>query len=296
MAKQDFQIHYKGQALEDGTMPVQELAPSLLALADVLQLIQKLENPNESTLSIDIQATKKGSFIVDLMLSNDLFKEAIDLFSGNESTAGANLLAYIGVFSGVIKLIKKLFGHKVKSVENESEGKVTIKLDDDTSITIPENHLRAYRDVEIRKSIESTLKPIKQDGVSSIEFNSKQETIVAVSEKDIDMFDAPNVKDETLEPSISEVYLQLVSVAFEHGKWKFSDGNTQFFATIEDKQFLENVEQNAIRFGSTDTLKVRLKNIQKRTDSGLKSEYFVEKVLEHHKGGKQLELDFEEKD
>ncbi|WP_273715135.1 hypothetical protein [Leuconostoc mesenteroides] len=86
--------------------------------------------------------------------------------------------------------------------------------------------------------------------------------------------------------------MQIINVAFEHGKWKFSDGTNQFFANIEDADFIKTVMENKTQFGSTDVLKVKLRTNRRFTREGLKSDFIIEKVLEHIKGSQQIELDF----
>lgn len=97
MATYDFSVRYYGTAINDGKMPVRELASSLIALSDSFKDIQQIINPNEKTVSLDIKATEEGSFIVDLILANgaDVFSKTIDMLSGKESTAFANLVVYI---------------------------------------------------------------------------------------------------------------------------------------------------------------------------------------------------------
>lgn len=91
--------------------------------------------------------------------------------------------------------------------------------------------------------------------------------------------------------------MQIISVAFEHGKWQFSSGSNRFFAKIEDENFLNDVEKNIQQFGSTDVLKVHLRTRQYIDKTGLlKSEYTVLRVLDHQRGGQQIELNFTDPD
>ncbi|MEW2975522.1 hypothetical protein AB0996_01100 [Weissella confusa] len=64
MATLDMSVRYFGNNVDDGRMPVRELAPALIALSESLQEIQRLENPAEAPLPLDIQATEKGAFVV----------------------------------------------------------------------------------------------------------------------------------------------------------------------------------------------------------------------------------------
>lgn len=97
------------------------------------------------------------------------------------------------------------------------------------------------------------------------------------------------MQEKQLNSEISEVYLQIINVAFEHGKWKFSNGSSQY---IVDEDFLQAVKKNEQRFGSTDTLKVKLQTVQSLDTNGkLKSAYTVLKVLDYIKDSEQIELD-----
>lgn len=46
MAKYNLSVHYDGEGLQENRIPVADLAPSLIALSDTFQQIQKLVNPN----------------------------------------------------------------------------------------------------------------------------------------------------------------------------------------------------------------------------------------------------------
>lgn len=47
MATYDFSVRYYGASINDGRMPVRELASSLIALSDSFKEIQQIINPNE---------------------------------------------------------------------------------------------------------------------------------------------------------------------------------------------------------------------------------------------------------
>ena len=121
---------------------------------------------------------------------------------------------------------------------------------------------------------------------------------VTVDHTDYKKFEVPTVQEKQLDTNESVVFLQIINVAFEHGKWKFSMGDSTFFADITDEDFLKAVEKNEQQFGSTDTLKVKLKTEQYLDKNGkLKSDYTVTKVLDHIKGSEEIELDlFDDKD
>ena len=293
MAKYNLSVHYDGEGLQENRIPVADLAPSLIALSDTFQQIQKLVNPNEQTLSLDIVASEKGSFIIDLVLASgsDLISKAIDLLNNNNSVAIANLAAYGDILFRLINLIKKSFKHKIKKKQELQNGNIKITFDDGTKITIPEETLDAYQNVNIRKSIQKSISPLTKDGIERINFYHNKNQQITIAKNEYSCFDIPELEQElgTVETT---KYLQIENIAFEHGKWKFSDGSNHFFANIEDKNFLSEVKKNQQLFGSTDTLKVNLRTKQYIDKSGnLKTENTIVKVLEHNIGGQQLKLD-----
>lgn len=298
MARYSFSVHYDGSGLDDHRIPVSDLAPSLLALSTTFQEIQSIVNPDEPVLSLDIVANEQGSFIVDLLLANgpDILSKVMDFLNSDGSNAIGNLMNYTTIFLGVIGLTKKLAHKKIKSKSTVDNGRIKITLEDGTTIEIPKDVLDAYLNVNVRKGIKDSVKPLEKDGIDKIDFyhdNNQKET---VNKDEYEDFSVPELKAKELETVDSDVFLQIVNVAFEHGKWKFSDGYNQFFAKIGDEKFLKSVERNQQQFGSTDTLKVTLRTRQYiDTEGSLKKDQEVVEVLDHIKGSQQLELDFEDK-
>ncbi|MDT2831835.1 hypothetical protein P7H62_12835 [Vagococcus carniphilus] len=296
MAKFEFSIRYYGNAVEDGRIPIKELAPSLLALSEALQSSQEITNPSEDSVSLDIKATEKGSFIVDLILANgsDLLSKTIDLLTGKESDAALNLMTYIGTFYGAITFLKAKKHKKIKEEKELNEKDVKITFDDNTSIEIPKNALKASKNVDFRKSVKEFVEPLNENGIDGIQLKSQIEYNLSLEIKsnEVKYFEVPEIKEKELDVSTTEVFLRIVNVAFENGKWRFDNGSNSFFARITDETFIKEVENNNIQFGSTDVLKVELETSQYLNKEGsLKSEYTVLKVLDHIKGSKQLELD-----
>ena len=292
MAKYNLSVHYDGAGLQENRISVADLAPSLIALSDTFQQIQKLVNPNEQTLSLDIVASEKGSFIIDLVLASgsDLISKAIDLLNNNNSVAIANLAAYGDILFRLIDLIKKSFKHKIKKKQELQNGNIKITFDDGTKITIPEETLDAYQNVNIRKSIQKSISPLTKDGIERINFYHNKNQQITIAKNEYSCFDIHEL-DQELGTVETTKYLQIENIAFEHGKWKFLDGSNHFFANIEDKNFLSEVKKNQQLFGSTDTLKVNLRTKQYIYKSGnLKTENTIVKVLEYNIGGQQLKL------
>jgi hypothetical protein len=116
-----------------------------------------------------------------------------------------------------------------------------------------------------------------------------------VTKSDVSSFEIPTSPDEPISDVEREVALKLASVAFVSGnKWRLTDGESTFHATIADPDFLGKVDRGEEQFSRTDILRVRLHTQQWRTDAGLRTEQTVMKVLEHIHGPREVPLPFGE--
>lgn len=86
----------------------------------------------------------------------------------------------------------------------------------------------------------------------------------------------------------------IISLNFEQGKWRLSDGTNAFWASIVDEGFLEKMERGDVSFTKGDMLLIEYHLKQTVKAGKLTTEYVVSKVLEQKKAPRQIKLDFEE--
>jgi hypothetical protein len=67
-----------------------------------------------------------------------------------------------------------------------------------------------------------------------------------------------------------------------------TDGNSTISAAIADVDFLHRVNTNQVNFAKGDILVCRVGVRQWQTQSGAKTEYEVERVLEHRTAARQI--------
>ena len=83
---------------------------------------------------------------------------------------------------------------------------------------------------------------------------------------------------------------RIVSVNFEQGKWRFTDGTNSFWASVEDEEFLSRVDSRDVSFAKGDTLRIRYFIRQDLRAGRLSSEYIITKVLDLQPAPKQIKL------
>lgn len=298
--KEQFQVVYDGRALQSNEMDVRDLAPALLAISDILDEANKINYGEKTKVQVNVKGTfQSGSFGFDLTVVQGGINGLTSLFNSTEANAASNLLQILGFIlpgGGLLGFLLWLRNRKIKNIENISNTKAIVEVEEngekyETSPKV----IALFSNVKIRTSIQKVItEPLSKDGIDT--FAIKQdgnETSVKKEEKDY--FKLSEIPDELLRDEEREVILTVVTISFTEGhKWKFSDGNVEFFATITDEDFVKKVQENKDGFFKDDLFKVKLQEKQWISDTGLKSDYEITKVLEHRSGAKQIKLPFDD--
>jgi hypothetical protein len=185
--------------------------------------------------------------------------------------------------------IRRLRNRKIARTEQPTPDLVRIILEDGTVIEIPPSALRLMLDARYRQHVRAMVDPLADgDGIRQVTV-SADETAESVTSSDLPAFELPPAVEEDLGESETQVVLRPVNVAFAEGnKWRFSDGDSTFYAAIEDIGFLSRIDSGVERFAKNDMLRVRLKSRQTRDSGGnLHTDRTVMPVVEHLSGAVQ---------
>lgn len=298
--KEYFQIIYDGPALQNNEMDVRDLAPALLAISDVLDEANKITYGDKTEVQVNVRGSfKTGSFGIDFSVVQKGIEGFTSLFNSDQASAAANLLQILGFIGipaggiGLIGLLLKLRNRKIKKVTKKGENKTIIEVEDEKIETHPKV-LALFSNVNIRTNLQKIItEPLSREGIENFTIKKDNEVNTIKSEEK-DYFKLSDIPDEPLKDQVREVYLKALSVVFVEGnKWKFSDGTNEFFATVKDEKFVKDVQGNKISFTKDDTFNVKLREKQWITDTGLKTEHEIEKVISHRSVAKQIKLPFE---
>lgn len=292
MAEADLDVTYDGPALVDGRMEVRDLAPALLALAELVRDANAIVNPNAEPVTLEVRATEQGSFTLHLALRQadvvlDAVKAATPLLTADPVAALVNLQALLFGTGGLVWLIKNLRGRRPvdrQSAPPDAErGSITLVLDDGTTFVINRRTDELLRTPVIRKQARDFVRPLARDGIASVSIRATSvQAELTISADDVEYFEPPEPVEEQLLDDTYEWNLQIVNVAFVEGnKWRFSDGDQTFYAAIEDTSFLARVDQGSELFAKGDVLRCRVRVEQKMVDGRLVTERAIEAVLQH---------------
>ncbi len=289
-------LQYEGPAVDAGAMDVRALAPALIAAADVMREAHALLQIAAPSPRVEVRATRPGSFIIDLLVAegaDTLYQRAIAVFTSPPVLAVDDLMGLIAAVLGSVNLVKRIRNRKINQIEQSRNDVTVIILEDGTRIEVPVGSpaLRLIVNAEYRQALRAMVEPLRGDrGVERVTLSTdnQAETVTVL---DLPAFELPPAREEDLGQADTTVVLRPVNVAFTEGnKWRFSDGEAIFFATIEDLNFLAAVDLGTERFAKNDMLRVRLRTRQTRDASGLHVERSVIQVLAHIPGAVQLDL------
>ena len=294
---QTLTIAYTGDGVEGGSIDVRDLAPSLLALGELLEVANQTLYADAGKISVRIRATGKGSFEVSLDVVMSLFQKITAFFSDDGSSGVLNLLAYLGLArqgqKGVVQLLKKLRGRRPETIIENEDGTVVLVINGE-QVEMPRDVVKLVQEPDVRDAITQFISPMHRGDVSGIEVrNPGEESFVLVSPEDVESIEAEFRHDdqEDILESTAETALTVLTVSFqERNKWRFSDGDRAFWATMEDEGFQQAIDQRIEAFAKGDVLICLVRRRQTYSESGIKSEYAVEKVLDHKRTMKQLRL------
>lgn len=296
-----FRVTYDGPALASSEMQARELAPALLAVADLLEASTRTLFDEAAKPQINVRGSfQTGSFNIDFVLATSLLTQIKSVFASDGATATANGLAILGALgfvakkgaTGLVQLIQWMRGRAIKHVEMHDDRALVILEENEDALEIELAVLRLLRSIAVREALDRVLVPLDRPGVDVFAVgDSDTEPFARISGEQRGWFRAPVAGDELLLDDTRRMAFSIVSLAFkEDNKWRLYDGAATIHATIADSAFLSRVDQNLIRFAKGDVLICNVRVQQWQAPTGARTEYTVVEVLEHRPAARQIAL------
>lgn len=282
MSEEHFRLVYDGPAVEDGEMEIGQLAPSLLALGKLLETVDAIVYGDAGRVRVKVKSDlQRGSFDVGIALD---FVHAVKawLVSPTGQAVGT-LVTITGITgtTGLIAAVKWLRGRKVKTRITIEDGNVRIETDDQDFLVVSPQVARIVEDPNVRQHLERFTDPIRHDGIDYIRFDPPEGEGARIGAEDAWSFRATAGSAPTSQSRFTATYL-IKRLYFERGKkWRLSNGSQTILAAIEDELFWDRVDAADARFSAEDYLVCDVRMDQWLGDGGLKTEYVVERVMEH---------------
>lgn len=167
-------IRYDGPALAGHEMDVQDLAPALLALAEIAKIANKQLNGDRASIRVLVNAdTEQKCFQVDLSLVQSWLDQA-SMFVGKDNLATVSQIAQIiGLtgtpLGGLFWLYKRLYGQPAKAppavtfTSDDATGVTVININGDgNSIKVSNETAKLAQDPKVLGHVKTVLDPLNQ--------------------------------------------------------------------------------------------------------------------------------------
>lgn len=175
-------IRYDGPALANHLMDVQDLAPALLALADIVQIANRKFNGDHADIRVLVNAdVEQRCFQIDLSLVQSVFEQAKGFFADDRVATAKEIAEWIGIIGsagtgtfGLFKLIKwlatrpKVEGSKFTVT---TEGGVTTIIDGDSNqVTVNHHVYQLASDPTVIDKAKKVVQPLQRPGYDTLQF------------------------------------------------------------------------------------------------------------------------------
>lgn len=281
-----FNVVYDGPALVEHRMDVRDLAPALVAISDLFSAANRELNGEAADVRVEVKGSfKAGSFHIDLIFVQALLSQIRDIFAGSNASALSNAYTITTILGltgggGLIAMLRKLRGRRPHRIEQHGETS-TVWITETESMEIDEKVIRLWRSKSVRSSLQKTLSPLEREGITEFGVVRDKKIELDIEKDELAAFTVFEDDGEIVSDSTSRKVLLLESVVFkDENKWRVHDGQYPFFASMDDREFLDKVNGGE-RFGKGDVLVVDLEQIQVISGGVLKNEYRILKVHEH---------------
>lgn len=248
------QLKFEGQtsSIDAGT-----LINVLMQYQSVAQEANRIYSGGAQEIKIQVNAIEKGSFIIELEIVQNVIQQ---LFS---KASVEYILALTGIITFSYKAYKKLKGKPIKT-EDDKKKISSLSVNGDMNVNINVYNSRATREA-ISKSIQAADDDASVDGFS---VKDKEENVIVTFSRDefkeykYDDFDTEeDVPEERIVDS--EATLIIVGLNFEKGaRWQFMYDGFKIPIIVKDDALMRKIDEGE-RFGKGDSIRVKLRKIQK---------------------------------
>jgi hypothetical protein len=233
MSQARFTLIFRGPAVDNGEIDVQDFAPALLAVGDLIQAANEVINGHKATVAVKVRATSEGSFEVDLALWQQIV-DSIFTYAHvhRHGIAAANNLADLILKActaagfaggGLLALIR--FLKRRKPDKNEERGGDVIIHVGDTYFVTNREAVQLAEDIAVRNHARRLVSTLERDGIESISARRPGGEELKITREDVPAFDVPDTEEEELQNEVRRMTLQIISLSFkEDNKWRLTDG------------------------------------------------------------------------
>lgn len=289
-------IRYDGPALSGHEMDVQDLAPALLALADMIQIANKKFNGNQADIKVLVNAdVEQKCFMIDISLVQSFLDQAKGILGIDGVKTAKEIAEWVGILSGggigLFGLLKFIRNSRQSDtalqIENTGDGTITIVGNGNTLVVRREVYLLAQEPKMVEKA-KSVLRPLGKEGYETLAFLEGDDAVFEVRKDEAEGIGAlPNqpLSDIPTE-STSQIkgQVRIKSAQYEgNAQWSFLWNGRAINAEMVDKaaEWVIEFQDNKVSAPPNSILDVSMLETAQLDEQGLivgKASYSVHAV------------------
>lgn len=241
-------IRYDGPALAGHEMDVQDLAPALLALADIIQITNKKFNGDDASIKVLVNAdVEQRCFMIDISLVQSFLDQAKVFLGTDHVKTAADIAQWIGIIggggTGLFNFIKFLSGRKKTDpplqIKSDGDGNVTVSGNGNT-ITVSRAVYQLALDPKLVEKAKVVMRPLEKDGYETLSFLENGDEVFEVESAEVgDILSLPSAPlSEIPTESTSQIrgQVRIKSAQYEGGaQWGFLWNGRSINAEMIDK-------------------------------------------------------------
>jgi hypothetical protein len=303
-------IRYDGTALAGHEIDVQELAPALLALADMIQLANRKFNGDATTMRVTVKADiEQQCFQLHIHIFQTLLQHAQHLFGTAEYKTAKELAEFLDlmlpkglagtVAGGVFWFFKKRAerersGLSQTNLITEQHGGQTVINNfygDGASLTMKTEVYELGTDPAIVELGKKVMKPLEQPGYDTLTFHEKatDKPVIQVTKEEASAFiestplllpsaEAETSGDDERNPIRVTVFVKTQRNE-GHAQWELKWGGRTEAVTMDAVEWLEKFQAGEVPHDLPLYLDVEIEVITSKTNPDAPARFHLKKVL-----------------
>ena len=147
-------LRFDGDAVDAGAMDVRQLAPALVAAADLIEEAHFLLRIPGPSPRVELRTTRSGSFIADLAV----------LLTSSPVTAAVNVAGLVSAVTSTFGLVKKLAHRKIASTHPVRPGLIRVITQDGITVETSPESLDLVLSAFYCRTMRRVVEPLADDG------------------------------------------------------------------------------------------------------------------------------------
>jgi len=293
-------IRYDGPALVGHEMDVQDLAPALLAVSNIVQIANRKFNGDGASIRVLVDAdVEQQCFQLDLSLVQSLFDQAAVLVGAKDIATAKEIAEWVGLIGagglGLFQVLKRIYGVSdagspgVTFTAGDQTGTTIINIAGDVhGIIVPTPTAQLLVDPEVNRNVKAVLQPLQKEGYQDLSFLHGDRTVAHINKEEAEriIVDAPLDLSSPPTESTSHVRgaVRIKSPQYEGGaKWSLLWQGRAIDAEMKDDaaRWVDDFQHNRVSAPPNTSLDVSMTEMVKLDANGLavgKPTYVVHEV------------------